>query len=338
MNTNSIRQKLEVQEKSILAPWALHNINSKGRHTPETKDEYRLNFARDRDRIIHTKAFRRLKGKTQVFVAHYGDHYRSRLTHSLEVAQIARTIARILGANEDVCEAVALAHDIGHTPFGHAGQDALSKKLRPYGISFEHNAQSRRILEVLEPQNLSIEILQCLCKHPTKTEQKEYNLSPQNSIEGQIVDIADAIAYSAHDLQDGLQSGLLNKTDFNFLPDNILDVMVRDIVEYSSTCLQIYKTTEEVQNAQNPIIQFSPEFLPTFKTLRNHLFQKLYKHDFVVEQMEKGEKIISDIFDILEQDQKKIPHDFQISNPHHIRIKDFIAGMTDNFAVEFLES
>lgn len=331
----TIRQQLEAQEEKILAPYALKNNVSKGRKTPEKKDEYRLEYTRDRDRILHTKAFRRLKGKTQVFVAHYGDHYRSRLTHSLEVAQIARTLARIFRANEDVVEAVALAHDLGHTPFGHAGQEILAKKLQPFGERFEHNAQSRRILETLEPKNLTREVLSCLCKHPTNAEKEEYNLSPQNFLEGQIVDIADSIAYTCHDLQDGLSSGILDPKDFDFVPKNMLDAMVTDIAEQGIQTLGKFFSPQEIRNHESGILQFSPKFFPVQKKLKDLLFKKMYHHPMVLEQTSRGEKILAEIFDFLSQNPQKIPTNFEVSSPVYIRIRDFIAGMTDSFAEKF---
>lgn len=336
----SIYKTLEIQENDILANYALKNSESLGREKKEIKDLYRLEFARDRDRIIHTKAFRRLKGKTQVFVSDYGDHYRSRLTHSLEVAQIARTLARVLKANEDVVEAVSLAHDLGHTPFGHAGQDMLNKKMKSFGESFEHNVQSRRIVEVLEPQNLSKEILQCLCKHPNKKDKILYDLYPQNFLEGQIVDIADFIAYTAHDLQDGIASELLDKKDkfLESLPKNILDKMVCDVIEESCRNLKKISSVQEVREQKNKIICFSQNLKPLTEQIQKYLFTHLYYNPVVLEQTKKGEKIISDIFDFLLENEKYIPLHFDISEPVHMRIKDFIAGMTDNFAENFLES
>lgn len=334
----NIREQLEEQECITLAPYALKSKQSAGRATSEEKDEYRLEFARDRDRVIHTKAFRRLKGKTQVFVAHYGDHYRSRLTHSLEVAQIARTLARIFRANEDLVEAVALAHDLGHTPFGHAGQEALAKKMRKFDESFEHNAQSRRILETLESKNLCKETLQCLCKHPTAQEKKEYHLAPQNFLEGQIVDIADFIAYTCHDLQDGLHSGFLDPQDFSFVPDNILDAMVQDVARHGLLRLVDFTSPEEIRQYETGILTFSPEFTDLSSRLRTLLFEKLYKHPLVQKQTDKGEKVISDIFDSLMVSPQYIPSDFESSAPLHVRVRDFIAGMTDDFAMQFLEN
>lgn len=330
-----IREQLEQREILSLASYALKNTDSRGRVSSEVQDDYRLDFARDRDRILHTKAFRRLKGKTQVFVAHYGDHYRSRLTHSLEVAQVARTLARIFRANEDVAEAVALAHDIGHTPFGHAGQEVLAKKMKAFGRSFEHNAQSRRILEIIEPKNLCKETLQCLCKHPTNQEKKEYDLSSQNYLEGQIVDISDYIAYTCHDLQDGLRSGLLLPEKFKYVPPNLIDVLVRDIAEQGLQSLENINSPQDILNMETGILRFSKDVNALSKKLRSDLFEQLYRHPLVLEQTDKGEQILSDIFDFLMENFDTIPGHFEESAALEIRVRDFVAGMTDSFAEEF---
>lgn len=329
------RIDLENQEDIILAPYALKNKYSKGRAKDETPDIYRLDFARDRDRIIHTKAFRRLKGKTQVFVSYFHDHYRSRLTHTLEVAQIARTLARIFKANEDICEAVALAHDLGHTPFGHAGQDILNAKLKPFGEQFEHNEQSRRILEELEPQNLCAETLQCLCKHPSKEDTKQYLLEKQNYLEGQIVDIADAIAYCAADLQDGLSAGILKKQQWNWLPENPIDAMVQDIALFCVPIAHQFPTPDSIRQAKEPIIRFSQKFLPTFQKMKIQLLTQMYRNPIVIAQTEKGTQILSDIFDALMENASLMPEDFRSHDPYMVRIKDFIASMTDAFAEDF---
>ena len=334
---NSIRETLENHEDSFLAPYALKNKYSLGRKTPEKKDNFRLDFARDRDRIVHTKAFRRLKGKTQVFVAHYGDHFRSRLSHSLEVAQIARTLARIFRVNEDVVEAVALAHDLGHTPFGHAGQEILAKKMRKFSGTFEHNAQSRRILETLEPKNLCKETLICLYKHPTKKEIQEKNLAPHNFLEGQIVDCADEIAYLCADLEDGMRGGILEKSDFDFVPENCIDFLVQDIATQGLKKLErlspLLTSPDDIRNFSEEILSYSPEAFAIKKKLKKELFQKMYHHEVVLEQTRKGEKIIAELFDFLVINPHHIPENF--SGEISEQIRDFISGMTDTFAENF---
>ena len=201
------KRELEKREAKLLAPYAVLSSKSSGRKRRGKKDPTRTEFQRDRDRIIHSKPFRRLSGKTQVFVATYGDHFRDRLTHTLEVAQVARDIARNLALNEDLCEAVALAHDLGHTPFGHAGEYTMNEIMRGLGNHFEHNEQSKRIVEVLEDLNLTHEVLAGLAKHQTLYDQRMKKITGK-TLEAQVVDIADEIAYHNHDLDDGLRSEL----------------------------------------------------------------------------------------------------------------------------------
>ena len=212
------RETLEKNEELTLKPYAVHSAKTLGRHENESEHPYRTVYQRDRDRILHSSAFRRLEYKTQVFVNHVGDYYRTRLTHTLEVAQIARTIARALGVNEDLTEVIALAHDLGHTPFGHAGQDVMNLLMKSFG-GFEHNKQSFRIVTFLEAPypsfrglNLSYEVLEGIMKHVTQYELPDGDAIVKKgfpSIEAQIANIADAIAYNNHDMDDGLKSGLL---------------------------------------------------------------------------------------------------------------------------------
>ncbi|MDA1060671.1 MAG: dNTP triphosphohydrolase, partial [bacterium] len=211
---------LQKREDRILAPYAIKSRESDGRKFPETFDDGRLAFQRDKDRIIHCKAFRRLDEKTQVFMAGSGDHYRTRLTHTLEVAQISRDIARRLGLNEDLCEAIALAHDLGHPPFGHAGEHALNDAVQEFGLHFEHNEQSRRVVETLEKAypdfdglNLTFEVLDGLIKHQSAWDQAGKKFEVSAHLEAQVVNIADEIAYTNHDMDDGLRSGLINLSD-----------------------------------------------------------------------------------------------------------------------------
>ncbi|MFH1012856.1 MAG: dNTP triphosphohydrolase, partial [Candidatus Peregrinibacteria bacterium] len=218
------REQIEAREKEILAPYAAFSVDSRGREHPESEDPYRTCFQRDRDRVIHSKAFRRLRGKTQVLVAGFGDHYRSRLAHSMEVAQIARAICRSLGLNEDLAEAVSLAHDLGHAPFGHAGQDEMNAILQEYGSRFEHNEQSRRIVELLEHKspdypglNLSFEVRDGLIKHRTFYDNPPVTDTLMPSLEAQVANAADEIAYLNHDIDDGLRSGVLTLEAFDGL-------------------------------------------------------------------------------------------------------------------------
>src|SRR5215510_7061684 len=221
------REELEAREAAVLAPWAMRSRDSRGRRHPEAEHPLRMVFQRDRDRIIHSTAFRRLEYKTQVFVNHEGDYYRTRLTHTVEAAQVTRTLARTLGLNEDLAEAVALAHDLGHTPFGHAGERTLDRLMQGHG-GFDHNGQSLRIVETLEERyprfrglNLSWEVREGIVKHSTRYDRPqvaEYDASLAPCLEAQIVDFADEIAYSAHDVDDGLKSGMLDPDDLAVVP------------------------------------------------------------------------------------------------------------------------
>src|SRR5436853_2492497 len=216
------RSELEAREAAALAPYAMRSRDSRGRRHPEPEHPLRMAFQRDRDRIIHSTAFRRLEYKTQVFVNHEGDYYRTRLTHTVEAAQVTRTLARMLALNEDLAEAVALAHDLGHTPFGHAGERTLHRLMEPHG-GFEHNAQSLRIVDVLEERyptfaglNLSWEVREGIVKHSTRYDRPqvaEFDAAKAPTLEAQIVDYADEIAYNAHDIDDGLKSEMLTMDD-----------------------------------------------------------------------------------------------------------------------------
>jgi len=210
------RQQLEIEEAQNLAPYAMLSANTAGRVHKEPQDQYRLPFQRDRDRIMHCKSFRRLQARTQVFVAYFGDHYRDRLTHSIEVSQVARGLARTLGLNEDLAEAISLAHDLGHTPFGHGGEDALNEVMQKFNMHFEHNEQSHRILEKLEQinpdyegLNVSIEVLDGMLKHDPHAHSPLTTFNDSPHLESQIADTSDEIAYINHDLDDGLRSGLI---------------------------------------------------------------------------------------------------------------------------------
>lgn len=224
-----IRQQLEKEEAQNLAPYAMLSVNTAGRVYKEPKDPFRLPFQRDRDRIMHCKSFRRLQAKTQVFVAYFGDHYRDRLTHSIEVSQVARGLARTLGLNEDLSEAISLAHDLGHTPFGHGGEDALNEIMQKFHLYFEHNEQSHRILEKLEQVNpkydglnVSIEVLDGMLKHDPHAHNPLTTFNDSPHLESQIADTSDEIAYINHDLDDGLRSGLIRLkqiTDFQLWKD-----------------------------------------------------------------------------------------------------------------------
>jgi dGTPase len=363
------RQQLEQEEANRLAPYASKNINSKGRDYPESKDEFRLDFQRDRDRILHSKAFRRLKGKTQVFVSHFGDHFRSRLTHSLEVAQISRSLARGLNVNEDLAECIALAHDLGHTPFGHAGEEAMNELLHRHGMEFEHNAQSRRIVEILEKKsslhdglNLTYEVREGLWKHRTIYDRQNHNLTEQAFLEAQIVDLADEIAFQNHDIDDGLRSKLIDINEMNKLElwkmaksradhnkneqyeinqtiSNLIKIMIEDVIQKTAKELKSLSPTsaDDIRNAHTKCVSFSDEIAEHNHHLRHFLMNRFYKNPLVKGQCDQGKSTIKKLFFHYYSNPETLPKHYQ--NPDQdiiINIKDFIAGMTDNFALNTL--
>lgn len=370
---------------SVRAPYAASPKNSKGRQFSELAPTYRSEFQRDRDRIIHSTGFRRLEYKTQVFVNHEGDLYRTRLTHSLEVAQIARSIARTLTLDEDLTEAIALAHDIGHTPFGHAGQDALHACMKEYG-GFEHNLQSLRILDVLERNyaefdglNLCFETREGILKHCSLKNAallgeigERFINKKQSSLEAQLTNIADQIAYNNHDIDDGLRSGLINieqmrdmqlfSTQYDKVmwkyPDlkgnrrvhetirRMIGEQVIDLVETSRTRITKVnpQTIEDVRNHTEDLISFSDEMRAHNQELKKFLRENLYFHHKVYRMTRKAHQIIESLFNIFMNDLRLLP-------PRHLNlarsalvdnglagqarvIADYVAGMTDRYATK----
>lgn len=339
---------------------------------PSEKDDgARTIFQRDKDRIIHSKAFRRLSGKTQVFVATYGDHFRDRLTHSLEVAQVARDLCRRLSLNEDLAETVALAHDLGHPPFGHAGEYTLNAIMQGFGLRFEHNEQSKRIVEQLEKQfpdfeglNLSYEVRQGLAKHQTYYDQKGKKISGK-TLEAQVVDLADEIAYHNHDLDDGLRSSLFTFKDLGALSlwkkasaqvfkkygiiknsmvlrhrtvSQLISLMIEDVAVNTQKELKRkkIKTLKQVLLQKNNIVGFSPKFSKEVIALRKFLWKYMYHSRQVLSHSERGQKILKKIFWYLYKNPKKMPRHFygKIGKPDPLEVvvKDYVAGCTDAFA------
>ena len=366
------RAQLEEKERQHLAVYATFSADAVRVH-PDPDDEYRTAFQRDRGRIIHSKAFRRLKGKTQVFVAHAGDHYRNRLSHSLEVAQISRDLARNLGLNEDLAECIALAHDLGHTPFGHVGERKLNELLQPFGETFEHNQQSRRILTDLEKKypdvrglNLTQDVLDGLAKHQTPYDRAGEELGQWPSLEAQIVDIADEIAYTNHDIDDGLRSGILQRTDFAglvlweeaaatvdaSLPTEaynhrvvsaIIDRMTRDLLAHTEQSIVSagVDSLAAVRQARERLVRFSDDFGKNVALLRSFLYEYFYLSEPVSAKSAVGAAVIGDIFQRIISDPTQLPPEFAArltDAPLHVVVADFIAGMTDNYAEEFLVS
>ncbi|MBI4699273.1 MAG: deoxyguanosinetriphosphate triphosphohydrolase [Nitrospirae bacterium] len=330
----TIREQTEEIERKILHPKACLSCDSRGRLKPEKEGEIRTCFQRDRDRIIHSKAFRRLKHKTQVFLAPRGDHYRTRLTHTLEVSQIARTIARALRLNEDLTEAIALGHDLGHTPFGHAGEDVLREI---YAEGFEHYEQSLRVVDILERNgqglNLTYEVRDGILKH-SKGKGKIFSDPGEiSTLEGEAVRISDIIAYVNHDLDDAMRAGVLKKTS---LPQESLkigdtqsrriDTMVKDVI-YTSQAGGLKE------------IKMSRDIKRITYALREFLFANIYESETTKREFQKAKKIIHDLYDyyIKHTDEvfKEIPKE-TIGKKERI-VCDFIAGMTDRFALAMYE-
>ena len=361
-----------------LALYASDPSNSKGRLFYESVASSRNDYQRDRDRIIHSASFRRLQYKTQVFVNHEGDMFRSRLTHSLEVSQISRGIARTLGCHEDLVEAIALAHDLGHTPFGHAGQDALNKCMKDFG-GFEHNLQSLRVVDFLEKKygafdglNLTFEVREGILKHCSKKNARKlgqvgdrFIKGGQPSLEAQIVNFADEIAYIHHDIDDGLRSGILDfkllgeiesfretskqvKEKFTSLTSEqltnevlrrMMSNIISDLCDHSISNLKDYdpKSAEDIRSLPL-IINFSMHMEKIFAELKNFSRLHLYKHPRVQTMGEQASNIIHSLFYFFKHNYEKLPISFRINNDcaQERNIADYIAGMTDRFAHELI--
>jgi dGTPase len=367
------RERLESMEDQILAPYGFRSQNSKGRKFHEYEPEYRTAFQRDRDRILHTTAFRRLEYKTQVFINYEGDYYRTRLTHTLEVAQIGKAIARALGANEDLLEAICLAHDLGHPPFGHSGEVVLARLMRDHG-GFDHNKQSLRIVTTLEKRypdfsglNLTWEVREGIVKHESEydiSDASEYNVDLRGTLEAQIANVADELAYTAHDLDDGLRSGMISPSMLEgislweiiaetagwrgFDMDSLTrHQIIRELIGLEIT--DLIKTTEQrlresgvrsvddLQRLEYNVISFSEEMHRRNRQLKDFLFNNLYRHYRVVRMAVKAEKITTELFCAYQKDPEMLPtHVRERADEGSLEriICDYIAGMTDRFAVE----
>ena len=363
--------------ESHLATYAANSTTSRGRHIVEATDPARNPYARDRDRIVHATAFRRLEYKTQVFVNHEGDLFRTRLTHSMEVAQIARALARQLRLNEDLTEAIALAHDLGHTPFGHAGQDALNACMQPYG-GFEHNLQSLRIVDILEERygafdglNLTFETREGILKHCSRKNAEQlgdvgerFLNHTQPSLEAQITNIADAIAYSNHDIDDGLRSGILTIDVMREVPlfarfhdqvrsefvnisarrevletvRRMINAMVVDLNTQTTSNIAQHdvQTIDDVRSAPR-LASFSEEMYAHMTQLKSHLFEHLYRHYQVMRTSVKAQRLMSELFQAFMDEPRLLPTDYQTDlgvDAQARQIADYIAGMTDRYALK----
>ena len=375
----------------MLAPYACQPDASRGRLHEERMSSFRSPFQRDRDRIIHSSAFRRLKHKTQVFVEHEGDYYRTRLTHSIEVAQVARTISGVLGLNTDLAEAVALAHDLGHTPFGHTGEDALAELMAPYG-GFDHNAQALRIVTRLERHyadfdglNLTWEALEGIAKHngpvvAAPGEDLPYALAEANaewdlelhtfaSAEAQVAAIADDIAYSHHDLHDGLRSGLFNEDDLMELPvtgpafaevdalypglekmrrrhealRRVFGRMVEDVINVANIRLEAAKpqSVSEIRAMEGTVIRFSKPLYQELKAIRSFLFTRMYRAPSVMKERARVTAVVRDLFPLFMTQPELLPaewgEDVARADTQTLLariVADYVAGMTDRFAIQ----
>jgi dGTPase len=380
------------------AAFASRPEETRGRVYPEKEADFRTPFARDRDRIIHCQAFRRLKHKTQVFVYHEGDHFRTRLTHTIEVAQVARSIARVLGLDEDLAEALALAHDLGHTPFGHAGERELDQLMRPYG-GFDHNAQSLRILTRLERRyaafdglNLTWETLEGLVKHNGPLVNREgdpvgryrdhglpeavleyaahhdLELYSYPSAEAQVAAISDDIAYNTHDIDDGLRAGLFNLIDLGDVPlagealgevlklyprldhdrlvhetvRRVMSGMVYDVVSETRRRAEELKpgSADAVRNLDQWLVCFGQQMHENNRALQSFLNGRMYRHEKIEEIMDRARRVVRSLFEAYMNDPRLLPQNWQ-EDAHPAdtmryarQVCDFIAGMTDRYAIE----
>jgi dGTPase len=333
----SLRAQLEAREHEVLAPRAAKSTESRGRLRPEPEDDVRPAFQRDRDRIIHCKAFRRLKHKTQVFFAPTGDHYRTRLTHTLEVSQIARTIAKVLRLHEELTEAIALGHDLGHTPFGHAGERVIDT-LMPGG--FSHYEQSLRIVDVLENDrrglNLTWEVRDGIAKHSKGKSGAPVGMAAAlraSTIEGQIMRVADLIAYVNHDIDDATRAGILKPED---LPRDLVDVLGASSSSRIGTLVKDVVT--ETLAAGLTEIRMSDAILQAVLALRSFLFDAVYENTIATAEFKKASGILSGLWDkVRERPDEFLDRHTIESEGLDAATRDFIAGMTDRYAVRLFE-
>lgn len=368
------RQQLEELEDQNLAPYAVRSKDSKGRAHPEDEPDYRTVFQRDRDRILHTTAFRRLEYKTQVFINYEGDYYRTRLTHTLEVAQIGRSIARALGANEDLVESICLAHDLGHPPFGHSGERELSRLMVDHG-GFNHNKHSFRIVTELEKRypefeglNLTWEVLEGMIKHETEydvSDAADFDPDLRGHLEAQIANAADELAYTAHDLDDGLRSGMITPVDLSGISlwevinesvgrrrtetldelsrhrliRRLINIEITDLTQSIDRMIRRsgIRDVGELQKLPYNVVGFSEDMHRRNRELKDFLYSNLYNHYRVKRMAVKAERIIEKLFNAFIQEPTILPDSFQLmvdDKGLEQTVCYYIAGMTDRYAID----
>jgi dGTPase len=367
------RDTQERREAQQLAPYGMKSSESRGRRYPDEEHRFRTCYQRDRDRVIHSSSFRRLEYKTQVFVNHEGDNYRTRLTHSLEGAQIGRSVARVLGLNEELTECLILGHDLGHTPFGHSGERVMNEMMREHG-GFEHNRQTLRILEVLEERypehpglNLTWEVREGLIKHHPESDDdvpEEFAPGEPPTLEAQLVDFVDEIAYNNHDIDDGLTSGmfsveqirkvaLFRETHDKVLAEGlsdrrmvrhrvvrrIIDRCARDLTESTLGAIEDadVRSVADVRAAGRRLVCYSPEMAEEVRELKDFLLKEMYRHYRVVRMGKKAGRVLSDLFESLVNEPGQLPPRYQAlveRDGVERAVCDYIAGMTDRFALQ----
>ena len=366
------RAVLEAREDQLLAPFGMRSARSRGRRHPEPEDPLRTCYQRDRDRIIHSSSFRRLEYKTQVFVNHEGDNYRTRLTHSLEGAQIGRSAARALGLNEELTECLVLGHDLGHTPFGHSGERAMDELMKDHG-GFEHNQQTLRILELLEERypgfpglNLTWEVREGVIKHQQDSDARapaEYAPGQSPTLEAQLVDFVDEIAYNNHDIDDGLASrmfsaeairsvalfreahdealaeGIDERIMRHQVVRRIINRCIRDLLETTRRQLEAarIRSVEDVRGAGRRLVGYSDDMAARVRELKDFLFRNMYRHYRVVRMGVKAGRIVRDLFESFVGEPLQLPpHYYERVGREgaHRVVCDYIAGMTDRFALD----
>jgi dGTPase len=367
------RKAQEEREDRTLAPYGMRSARSRGRRYPEPEDDLRTVYQRDRDRVIHSSSFRRLEYKTQVFVNHEGDNYRTRLTHSLEGAQIGRSVARALGLNEELTECLVLGHDLGHTPFGHSGERVMADLMKDHG-GFEHNQQTLRILEVLEERypgfpglNLTWEVREGMIKHQQESDPHapaDYAPGQAPTLEAQLTDFVDEIAYNNHDVDDGLKSGMFTVEKIrevslfreahdearaggiredrllrHHVVRRIINRCTRDLLQTTLATLAASRvaSVEDVRHAGRRLVSYSPEMAPRVRELKDFLYKNMYRHYRVVRMGDKAGRILRDLFESYVAEPQQLPPQYQdriAKDGTHRVVCDYIAGMTDRFALD----